>query len=60
MKARTMQLINRIENKAKNESLIFAYRVIEYIDGEKWLKIISYRLGEKVKLMILQNITEGD
>jgi len=32
------------------------YRLIERIDGEKWAKLISYVIAEKVKLFLLYHI----
>ena len=32
------------------------YRLVEHIDGEKGLKLISYKVGEKLKLAVLKGV----
>lgn len=40
---------------------IFLYRYLENIDGEKKKKIyISYKLAEKIKIWLLQNLINED
>lgn len=37
---------------------IVLYRVIEYVDGEKGLKIIPYSTAQRVKMSILQGFNK--
>jgi hypothetical protein len=49
--------IERCEDEnIKNKVLTALYRLIEHTDGERGVHLISYTLGETVKLKILAKV----
>ena len=52
-----LMIVSKVK-RSENRIIYMLYNLIEFIDGEKRLRLIRYKIGEYVKLKLLSWIRE--